>query len=673
MKRLIFVLLMLTCEVVAGEDRGANGPPSRPADDRSGLTSPPDGNSEEVLFEKMPIVETAALYTQTLQEAPAHVTVISADEIRKFGYRTLSEVLANVAGFYMSSEGVLQYGGVRGFSLPGDYNTRFLVLVNGHSLTDNVSGAMYMFGQDFGVDMDLVQRIEVVRGPSSALYGSNGMLATVNILTKAPADIAGSMVSMEIGSFGEKKLLVSSSHYLGRGANLLISTSAFNTSGRTVLLPDLIDTTLTGGRTDRVGAERGYHSFAHLTWRNWSVAANFGDHHAEAPAGWFSSTFGDPGTGLRDAHNFIEGSWTRPVGRSSSLRFRLSYDQFRYRGRLDSENSGIVYDFRNNARGDWIGTQFAFQTRLARFGMLTVGSQGSADIRSTQQSYYHDAPQDLLRNVSEPNHFYGVFVQQQWDFTRNWTAYLGLRLDDTKLQEHSVSPRLGVVYQSSPSTFYKVLYGKAFRNPSAYEQFWSPNPALRAEKMRTIEFVRDQRLGQRVNLTLAAFHYRLAGLIEGVTISDSQSQYQNVSSARATGVEVELRARPLDWMETSGSLSLLDAHWRQQRHAHLPNSPRMVSQFRTAMPLFRNKLTVGLTGRYISEREDTLGNHGRPVFNADATATTNRLHRDFDLQFGIRNLANRLVEDPVSEQHLSTWMPRAGRSVFLKLLWRLGD
>src|ERR1043165_1212367 len=84
---------------------------------------------EAILFDNPPSIETASLYAQTLKDAPANVTVITDKDIRRQGYRTLAEALNNVRGFYFTSEGYLQYAGIRGFGLPGDFNTRILVMV----------------------------------------------------------------------------------------------------------------------------------------------------------------------------------------------------------------------------------------------------------------------------------------------------------------------------------------------------------------------------------------------------------------------------------------------------------------------------------------------------------------------------------------------------------------
>src|SRR5579863_1912798 len=231
-------------------------------------------------------VEGAALHPQTLQDAPASVSIITAEDIRKYGYRTLAEALSSVRGFYASNNRTYTTMGVRGFNLPGDYDSHLLVMVNGHNMSDNVLDFMQFFGNDFPIDMNLVKQIEIIRGPSSALYGSNGMFATINIVTKPPDEVEPLTVTADTGSFGEKKGQVTAATSLG-GAKVLFSGSVFNNSGESPLFFPKYNTPQTNyGNAIDMNGEQGYHFFSTVTWRNWSVTAAFSRHDKVPAISW---------------------------------------------------------------------------------------------------------------------------------------------------------------------------------------------------------------------------------------------------------------------------------------------------------------------------------------------------------------------------------------------------
>src|SRR5689334_22849264 len=130
----------------------------------------------------------ASKFLQQASDAPTSVTVITAEQIQKYGYRTLADVLRSVRGFYVIYDRNYTYVGVRGFSRPGDYNARILFLLDGHRVNDNVYDGAYV-GSEFPVDVDLIERIEIIRVPNSSIYGTGAFVAVINVITKRGRDL----------------------------------------------------------------------------------------------------------------------------------------------------------------------------------------------------------------------------------------------------------------------------------------------------------------------------------------------------------------------------------------------------------------------------------------------------------------------------------------------------
>src|SRR3984957_3665237 len=131
-------------------------------------------------------VFSASKHLEDSRQAPSSVSTITAEDIRRYGWRKLGAALSSLRGFHTSYDRNYTYLGVRGILRPGDYNSRVLLLVNGHRMNDNVFDNAFI-GTEFQLDLDLIDHIEVVRGPSSSLFGTNAVFGVINVITRHSA------------------------------------------------------------------------------------------------------------------------------------------------------------------------------------------------------------------------------------------------------------------------------------------------------------------------------------------------------------------------------------------------------------------------------------------------------------------------------------------------------
>src|SRR5215213_263454 len=150
----------------------------------------PELSLEELMRMDAGRVFGASERIQPVTEAPASVSFITAQEIERYGYRTLADILRAVRGMYVTNDRNFSYVGARGFNKPGDYNSRILLLVNGHRVNDNIFGQAEI-GAEFGMDPAMFERVEIIRGPASSLYGDSAFFAVVNVITKSGASLGG--------------------------------------------------------------------------------------------------------------------------------------------------------------------------------------------------------------------------------------------------------------------------------------------------------------------------------------------------------------------------------------------------------------------------------------------------------------------------------------------------
>src|ERR1700724_1918558 len=189
-----------------------------------------DKSLEELMNIQIDTVYRVSRFRQKVTEAPASVTIVTSEEIQKYGYRTLADILRNVRGFYVTYDRNYNYLGVRGYGPPGDYNSRIALMIDGHRLNDNIyDGAM--IGTEFPIDVDLIERVEVIRGPNSSQYIASSFLGVINIITKRGRDIPRLSVAGEAASYGTYEGRVSYGKKFNNGLEMLLSGSFYTSHG----------------------------------------------------------------------------------------------------------------------------------------------------------------------------------------------------------------------------------------------------------------------------------------------------------------------------------------------------------------------------------------------------------------------------------------------------------
>lgn len=665
----------LACGRILAQDQqkeGSSADNAEPATQNYGAMS-----LEQLLQVK---VEGAAMHAQTLQDAPASVTIITAEDIRRYGYRTLGEALASVRGFYLNNDYTYENIGVRGFGSPSDYASDILFLVNGHSMTDNIFGFMLFLGNDFPIDMNLIRQIEIIRGPSSALYGTNGMFATINIVTKTPDEIGPATLTTTFDSFGEKKGELTAAAPLGQNAQVLFSGSVFNNSGESpIFVPQFNSPQTNDGEAIDMNTERGYHLFLNLTWRNWTIMAAFSGDNKIQPVSWGYTVFNDRGTENADTRNFVDATYARQFLRGT-LTWRTFYDEQNYLGRfaypldpIGSPSAGLsdgIEDNRMSLDGKWIGSELRYRIDLGVLGTVTAGLTAKFDIRARQWDYDVSPAFYTRLDIDTPDRDYGMFLQDERKLSSQWTLDLGARIDKSNLLADFFSPRAALIYRPRSAWTFKFLYGRSFRDPSLYELYYGDglssvaDPALRPEAANTVEIDAERKLGKTWNLLTAVYGYRLSNFIEGVPVSSGLIEYENQNSVEAGGVEVEIGGKVAAWLETTASYAVQRAE-NLGGGGVLANSPENLAKLRFAVPLGRKfQLSSGMqyTGMRVS-----LAQQAVPAYClADFTLTSRNWLRNFDFTLGVRNAFNSSYQNPVAL--IVDTMPQPGRSLFVELV-----
>jgi iron complex outermembrane receptor protein len=612
---------------------------------------------EELL--KVELVYAASRRAQSVDEAPSMVTVIGRDEIHRQGYRTLADLFRAVPGFYVTTDHNYTYLGVRGFARPGDYNGRVLVLLNGVRINDNIYDGV-LIGEDFIADLELVERVEIARGPAASLYGNNAFFAVVNVVTRKGSDLGGGELAASAGSFREGRARAAWGGRVGPGVDLVASASALGTDGEDLCFPEYA-----GGCALGLDGERARRVFASAAWGGLQAQAAYNWRRKEIPTGAYDTVFGDPRNRTWDTLTRASLQYTRSLG-GADLSLRLDHGYYRYTGHYvytDSPDSVSSDD----ATGRWWTVDGNAVLPLGGRSLLTVGAEVQWDGRMDQHVAYDTSVEPIL-DVRARGVRWGVYAQDDVRLAERLRLQLGARFDVSASGEGRGSPRAGLVH-SSPAGSMKLLYGRAFRAPNQYEQsYYTATGELRAESIQTVELLAERNLGPRVRVSAALFDNRISDLLtlEG---EGHELAFRNAGRIASRGVEVTGH-----WRGASGARARLG--WIVQRTTDastdvvLSNSPAQLAKAGLELPLLRRRAWLGAGLQYTSSRRTLDGATLPDVAVLDLTLRAPSLLPRTSVLVSVTNALDADYAQPGSEEHRQDALVQPGRAIRLEASWR---
>lgn len=628
---------------------------------------------EELMKIEVETVYGVSKFEQKTTEAPSSVSIITASEIKKYGFRTLGDILNSVAGFYVTYDRNYQYIGARGFSPPGDYNTRVLLLVDGHKVNDNIYNTAYI-GREFFLDIDLIDRVEIIRGPGSSIYGSNAFLGTINIITKKAKYYKGLELSGEAGSFDTYKQRITLGETFKDTLDVLLSVSFFNSKGQNLYFKEFDNPATNNGRADGVDGERYNSFFGNIKYRDLVLQGAYITREKIIPTAPWGSEFNTNKTKTNDGSGYINLRYNKDLDALSTFMSRLYYNYYHYDGSYIYNRPPFIRT-RDLAWGKSWGGEVQYNRRIYSKHLLTTGLEYQDNFLQKQRAF-DETPYAQLMNDTRGSYYWAAFIQDHFSVKDNLILNAGVRHDYYKTFHGNTSPRAGIIYNPFEKTTLKLIYGEAFRVPNAYELYYNDgnitqkaNPDLDPERIQTYELVIEQYF-KNYRFSASGFYYKIRNLISLTTDpSDGLLVFRNIDNVETKGAEFEAEGRWPNGIEAKINYTFQQANDKDTGRL-LVNSPKHLIKSSLFVPLIGKKLSTGIEFHYSGRRKTLAGTYAGGAFLTNTTLMSQDIIKGLEVSGTVYNIFDKKYGFPANGEHTQQIIEQDARTFRVKLTYK---
>jgi iron complex outermembrane receptor protein len=519
-------------------------------------------------------------------------------------------------------------------------------------------------GTEFGVPLGMIERIEVVRGPGSALYGTSAMFAVVNLVTKGGADFDGVQIAGELGSFGTRTLWLQAGQRFSNGFDFAVTAEESQTDGQNLYFREFDDPATNDGLARGLDWDDARKVVAVASFKGFGVTARYSSREKGVPTASWGMAFNDPRARTRGNWGGIELQYRDRLTPTAELSVRAHYDVYEYRGTFP--NAWSNYQNATDADAAGLAAQLTWDPSSAY--RLTAGGEFTRHLRADYRAW------DEYGRYFDGDYPYTVssgYAQAEAHVGSALALTAGLRHDDYTYAGTSTTPRLAVIATPGKGTSLKLLWGRAYRAPTNYEQFvvtaTHAGPELGPETVETWELNAERRLARNLMAQASLYRYDVDGLIDQQSDDSTDSYwFANAGRMRATGAEAGFLLRA---ERVQADLN----YGYQAASAVLTSEPMTNSPTHLLKGSASFLLPAGVRAtwgqRYESGRVTVRGERTEPFSVANLAVVRRDVYRNADLTLLLRNVFDTRYSTPGGFEHRQVAIPQDGRTWALRLQW----
>lgn len=650
-------------------------------------------------------------------QAAAVTTVITAEQIKSMGATELSEVLDTVPGLHVGIQAITNDPLYSMRGIKNNVNAEVLLLLNGTRYAVPYSGG-FMTGM--AIPIEAIQKVEVIRGPGSALYGANAFAGVINIVTKKAQDIAGTEIGIRGGSWDTQSAWgLHGDHWLGWDIATTLQYSHNNNDGNRIISADAqsaLDTAFGTNASLAPGemqtqSER-WNAHLNLQRKQWDLdfwAFNSVDGGLRAGAGGALDNEGSLNgenylTNIRfstedlienwelevhanylytdvdaDLHNLPDGTLL-PIDNIGNINpvlpAGISFFPDGIRTRLGIENQVAAFEISSLYKGieDHIfrlSTGFRYEqvhTKESRNhgrGILN-GTQPLVDGTLTNVT-----GTDLTFLENSSRSIWSVTLQDEWQLSQDWLLTTGIRYDEYSDFGSTFNPRFALVWTINEQLNSKLLYGRAFRAPSFLEQkqknsqLFEGNLNLTPEIINTVELAFDYRPTNNFRTAVNFFFYKIDDAISARVTGLTTSQVGNLKGQTGYGSEFEWDWQFHEQWNLKGNYA-----WQYSRNEELKDRVSRVPEHQIYVAgawMFLPQWQLQTQLNWIGHRSNSEGDNRilKDYETVDITLNSKRFFDHIDFTASVRNVFNSHGKEYAISSYPDN-LPIASRSFYLK-------